>query len=59
MEMFREEPKCVGCGKEIKGNEVVYIKMRYPKRKGITELKAYLRNEGVFICEACFQQKGN
>ena len=55
--MFGEKPKCTKCGNEIKGDEVVFIKMRYPKRKGITELKAYLSNEGVFICEDCFQQK--
>ena len=37
-------------------NEVVFIKMRYPKRKGFTEVKAYLKNEGQFICEACFEK---
>ena len=57
--MFGEEPKCTKCGKEIKGDEVVYIKMRYPKRKGITEIKAYLKNEGSFLCEDCFRQKYN
>ena len=47
--MFGEEPKCTKCGKEIKGDEVVYIKMRYPNRKGMTEIKAYLKNEGSFL----------
>ena len=51
--MFNEAPTCSKCKKEIKGDEVVYIKMRYPKRKGFTEIKAYLKNEGHFICEAC------
>ena len=51
--MFGEKPKCIKCGNEIKDGEVVLIKMRYPKRKGITEIKAYLRNEGIFICEDC------
>lgn len=55
MEMFGQEPKCSQCGKEIQGDDVVYIKMRYPKRKGMTEIKAYLKNEGIFICEDCFQ----
>jgi hypothetical protein len=45
------------CSKEIKEDDVVLIKMRYPKRKGFTEIKAYLRNEGKFICESCFDQK--
>lgn len=54
--LFREEPKCTKCDKEIKGDEMVYIKMRYPKRKGMTEIKAYLKNEGSFICEDCYQQ---
>ena len=34
------------CGKEIQGNEEIYVKMRYPERKGMTEIKAYLQNEG-------------
>lgn len=55
--MFREEPTCIKCGKEIKGNEVVFVKMRYPKRKGMTEIKAYLKNEGIFLCEQCFNKK--
>jgi hypothetical protein len=52
--MFRNKPKCSRCGKEITGNEIVYIKMRYPERKGVTEIKAFLNNEGRFICEGCF-----
>ena len=57
--MFGEEPKCTKCGKEIKADEVVFVKMRYPKRKGMTEIKAYLKNEGSFLCEDCFDQKSN
>ncbi|WP_152656346.1 Fe3+ hydroxamate ABC transporter substrate-binding protein [Oceanobacillus sp. CFH 90083] len=53
--MFGEEPECVKCGKEIKGDDVVFIKMRYPRRKGFTEIKAYLKNEGRFICKDCYQ----
>ncbi|MED3761902.1 Fe3+ hydroxamate ABC transporter substrate-binding protein [Peribacillus frigoritolerans] len=44
--MFGENPKCVKCGREIKGDEVVLVKMRYPKRKGMTGIKAYLKKEG-------------
>ena len=38
----------------MKGNEVVFVKMRYPKRRGFTEITAYLRNEGKFFCEDLF-----
>lgn len=44
--MFGEPPKCMNCKKEIKGDDVVFIKMRYPKRKGMTEIKAYLKMKG-------------
>ncbi|WP_245893979.1 Fe3+ hydroxamate ABC transporter substrate-binding protein [Salsuginibacillus halophilus] len=54
--MFKEKPECSMCKKEIMGAETVFVKMRYPKRKGFTEIKAYLQNEGRFICEACFNQ---
>lgn len=57
--MFGETPKCTICEKEIKGDDIVFIKMRYPKRKGMTEIKAYLGNEGKFICEECFNNKSN
>ncbi|MCZ8537929.1 Fe3+ hydroxamate ABC transporter substrate-binding protein [Paenisporosarcina quisquiliarum] len=52
-----DKPKCVVCHKEIKEDAVVFVKMRYPKRRGFTEIKAYLRNEGKFICEDCFNIK--
>lgn len=31
--MFGKDPNCVKCGKEMKGDEVVLVKMRYPRRK--------------------------
>ncbi|RHW39358.1 Fe3+ hydroxamate ABC transporter substrate-binding protein [Lysinibacillus yapensis] len=46
-------PKCKKCDKEIKGDEEVYVQLRYPKRKGITEITAYLNLEGKFICKDC------
>lgn len=55
--MWNDKPVCMRCGKEIDDGEVVYIKMQFPKRKGFTEIKAYLRNEGKFICESCNGQK--
>jgi hypothetical protein len=51
--LFGEKPKCSICEKEIKGDDVVIVKLRYPKRKGFTEIKAYLKNEGIFTCEDC------
>lgn len=55
--MFGNKPKCSYCKKEIKEDDIVLVKMRYPKRKGFTEIKAYLNNEGKFICEECFDDK--
>lgn len=54
--MFGNKSQCSICSKEIKGDDVVYVKMRYPKHKGMTEIKAYLKNEGRFICEDCFDK---
>lgn len=47
--MFKTKPECTYFNKEIKGNEVVFVKMRYPEKKGMTEIKAYLQNEGKLI----------
>nr|WP_077596155.1 Fe3+ hydroxamate ABC transporter substrate-binding protein [Oceanobacillus kimchii] len=55
--MLWDKPKCTVCGKDIKEDDLVFVKMRYPKRKGFTEIKAYLSNEGKFICEYCFNNK--
>jgi hypothetical protein len=54
-----EKPKCTICEKEIKEDDVVFVKMHFPKRKGITKIKAYLRNEGTFICEEFFHNKSS
>jgi hypothetical protein len=54
--MFKIEPKCSICTKEIKGIELVYFKMRYPLQKGFTEIKAYLLNEAEIICEDCYKK---
>lgn len=54
---FFENPKCCECGKEIKGNGITYVKLRYPKMRGTTEIKAYLKNEGTFFCEDCFNKR--
>lgn len=54
---INEPPTCQVCGKEIEGDEVVHIQLRYPKRKGFAEVKAYLKLEGKFTCDACYQSK--
>nr|WP_132370697.1 Fe3+ hydroxamate ABC transporter substrate-binding protein [Melghiribacillus thermohalophilus] len=55
--MFGNVPRCIECDKEIKGGDVVFIKMRFPEHKGMTEIKSYLKHAGSFICENCFPQK--
>lgn len=55
--MFWDKPKCIECDQEVQENDVVFIKMRYPKSKGVTEIKAYLRKEGQFIYEDCFNKR--
>lgn len=49
-------PTCMKCHKEIEGDEEVLVHMRYPKRKGFTEIKAYLNLEGKFICQECLKK---
>ena len=53
--MFKSKTECSVCRKEIKGNDVVYVKVRYPLHKGMTEITAYLKNEGTVICEDCYE----
>lgn len=52
--MFNNHAKCFYCKKEIKGNELIFVKIRYPERRGFAEIKAFLQDEGQIICEACF-----
>ncbi|KAB7673216.1 Fe3+ hydroxamate ABC transporter substrate-binding protein [Bacillus sp. B1-b2] len=51
---FNNHAKCFYCKKEIKGNELIFVKIRYPERRGFAEIKAFLQDEGQIICEACF-----
>lgn len=46
-------PTCIKCQAEIKEDEEVFVKLTYPKRKGFTEVKAYLSLDGKFICSKC------
>ena len=55
--MFKIKPKCSRCDKEIKGHDIVFVKIRYPEGRGITEIKANLQNEGKLICEDCIDNK--
>jgi hypothetical protein len=40
--MFKITPQCSECKKEIQANEEIYVKMRYPDARGMTEIKAFL-----------------
>lgn len=49
---FKEEikiilivPKCVYCKKDIKKDEQALVIIPYPKKKGFTEIKAFLNSE--------------
>ncbi|MFD2868156.1 Fe3+ hydroxamate ABC transporter substrate-binding protein [Kurthia populi] len=50
------KPVCMKCQKEIKADEKVLVQLKYPKRKGFTEIKAYLNLEGKFICSECTKE---
>nr|WP_083978862.1 Fe3+ hydroxamate ABC transporter substrate-binding protein [Bacillus alveayuensis] len=53
--MFRIKPTCSICSKPIEGNELIYVQMRYPEKRGMTEIKAFIQNEGKIICSHCFE----
>ncbi|MDF2700875.1 MAG: Fe3+ hydroxamate transporter substrate-binding protein [Haloplasmataceae bacterium] len=55
--MFKITAICSVCSKKIEANEEVNVKLRYPVSKGITEIKAYLQNEGTITCMDCFNRK--
>jgi hypothetical protein len=57
--MFSRSPTCSFCGKPIEKNEPIYVRMRYPVYRGMVEIKAFLQQEGIIICEGCFSQKTN
>lgn len=54
--MFKITPQCSVCKKEIHANEEIYVKMRYPETRGMTEIKAFLQNEGKIICLECIKK---
>lgn len=55
--MLKLNPQCSYCGKPIELNEVIFVTMRYPERRGMTEIKAFIHNEGELICEKYFNTK--
>ncbi|WP_245154051.1 Fe3+ hydroxamate ABC transporter substrate-binding protein [Jeotgalibacillus proteolyticus] len=57
MMVFGEKPKCSGYGKEIKGNDVVLVRMRYPMYKGMTEKKHFYGMKVVLSVQDCFYKK--
>ncbi|WP_413364893.1 Fe3+ hydroxamate ABC transporter substrate-binding protein [Lysinibacillus sp. 3P01SB] len=46
-------PECIYCKKDIEKDEQALVIVPYPKKKGFTEIKAFLNIEGKFICENC------
>lgn len=55
--MFKLETKCSMCGKEIQGNEEVIIKLRFPEKRGMTEIKAFLTHMGLITCLDCDREQ--
>jgi hypothetical protein len=55
--MFGKKPVCSKCDKEINAGDLIYVKMQYPRRKGMTEITAFLKKEGSFIFEKCFNNR--
>lgn len=51
--MFKITPQCSVCKKEIQANEEIFVKMRYPKSKWMTEIKAFIQYQGKIICNEC------
>jgi len=52
--VFKIKPTCSKCKKDIQGNEEVFVKMKYPSIRGVTEIKAYIKNNGTLICTRCY-----
>ncbi|WP_028401296.1 hypothetical protein [Ectobacillus panaciterrae] len=55
--MLKVKPKCVSCGKDIQGGELVYVELRYPEYAGMTEIKKWLDNEGKIHCKECHSKQ--
>ncbi len=55
--MLRVKPKCVSCGKNIQGGELIYVELHYPHYAGMTEIKKWLDNEGKIHCKDCHSKQ--
>jgi hypothetical protein len=53
--MFKIKERCYVCQKEIQPNEGVWMRMKYPSKRGMTEIKAFLHQEAQFVCMDCFE----
>ncbi|WP_226641404.1 Fe3+ hydroxamate ABC transporter substrate-binding protein [Mesobacillus subterraneus] len=54
--MLKIKPQCSVCKKEIEPNEEVFVKMRYPETKGMTEIKAFIQYQGKINCKECMNK---
>ncbi|ADE68112.1 MULTISPECIES: hypothetical protein [Priestia] len=54
--MFGMNELCSVCQKEIQPNEEVWVRMKYPSKRGVTEIKAFLHQEAQFVCMDCFEK---
>ncbi|RMA94390.1 Fe3+ hydroxamate ABC transporter substrate-binding protein [Priestia megaterium] len=54
--MFGIKERCSVCQKEIQPNEEVWMRMKYPSKRGMTEIKAFLHQEAQFVCMDCFEK---
>lgn len=57
--LLKIEPECSKCHKSIEANELIYVKMRYPSYRGMSEIKSFIQNDGKIICENCYEKVDN
>ena len=56
--MFRIKERCSVCQKEIQPNEEVWMRMKYPSKRGMTEIKAfYIKRLNLYVWTALKKQK--
>ena len=46
--MFKITAKCSKCGKEIQGNEEIYVKIHYPEKEGRRNECAFTKRRTIF-----------
>ncbi|MED3973263.1 Fe3+ hydroxamate ABC transporter substrate-binding protein [Priestia megaterium] len=56
--MFGIKEQCSVCQKEIQPNEEVWMRMKYPSKRGMTEIKAfYIKRLNLYVWTALKKQK--